>query len=102
MKYIFEEKDIQAGLYVIRQSSPKGSKDLMFASTVCYKVAYTNNNTEKPYGLCNFTTDGWYYPIGDKKAICDHLNNDRDGFRPLQKEELIEILQNSLTGFLKL
>lgn len=99
MRIIFEEKDIQAGLFIIRNSSPIGSKDFRFAATVVFKIGYCIYSKDKPYGRISALTDGLFIPMGSKKDIADYLNNDEYGYRILCKEELIDIIKSSEQGF---
>lgn len=98
MKNIWKVEDITAGLFIIKESSTKKAKDLSFARTVTFKIGWENEKGS-PYGLINIMTDGWYYRIGDKKALVDHLNKDEYGYRPLTKKEMFEMLESSDQGF---
>jgi hypothetical protein len=105
MKYIFEEKDIEACLYVICQTAQDIFKNPSFAATVVYKIGFCNSPeleeaTKGNLGSISCLTDGWYRHIGGKKEVCEWLNNDPRGFRPLTKEEYIFLVNSSNQGFL--
>lgn len=100
MRIFWEEKDIEAGLYIIRNTSPLNSTDLRFARTVTFKIGYDNCNLKSKYGKMECLTDGWYYPIGNtKQSVADHLNADKHGYRKLTKEEYISMVNSSNQGF---
>ena len=88
MKYTWEESDIKAGMFVIKNTCSDVKRNLAFARTVTYKVCFQNNAKESPYGMCSALTDGWVYLIGSKEQVAKHLNEE-SGHRPLTKEELI-------------
>lgn len=96
--FTWELDDIEAGLYVIKNTSPVGSDNLSFARTVIFKVIYSNQSDVK-YGLCNCLTDGWVRQIGTKEQIVEELNS--QDYRPLTKEEYIRVLNGTNQGFLK-
>jgi len=99
MKTIFTEKEIECGMFIIRNSSLKKSNDLSFARTVTFKIGFSHES-EKKYGICNFLTDGFYVGIAkDKKDLCEWLNNDEIGYRPLTKDEVIEMIKSTNQGF---
>jgi hypothetical protein len=100
MKYFWEERDIEAGLFIIRESSPVGSENLRFAATVSFKIGFINNPEVDKYCTISFLTDGWVYPIGaTKQEVADYLNSDRYGYRVMTKEEVFNILNSSTQGF---
>lgn len=99
MRTVFTEKEIECGMFIIKNSSPKKTKDLPFAKTVAFKIGFSHYGDLK-YGLCNFLTDGFYVGVAkDKKELCEHLNNDDVGYRPMTKEEVIQIINYSNQGF---
>ncbi len=101
LKYIWEEKDIICGTYIIKETSPKGSDNLNFARTVTYKIGFDNNDKEKPVNKISCLTDGWVCPIAkDEKEFAEYLNNDEHGFRPLTKEEYLAMINSTNQGFL--
>jgi hypothetical protein len=100
MKNIWTEKDIEAGLYIIRESSPKGSANLSFARTVVFKIGFSFSKGIPKYGKISCLTDGLFCPLGETtKDIADQLNADEIGYRPLTKEEYIKLIENTNQGF---
>ena len=98
-RIIWEEKDIECGLFIVRESANLEIND-GFKTTVCFKLGYCRD-TDKKYGLCNFLTDGWYHSIGKtKQEVVEYLNNDEYGYRPLLKTEVIELFTKFNQGFL--
>lgn len=100
MKYKFEEKDIELGTFVIKNSSPKGSGDLGFASTVAYKICWIPEGKINTYCMVAMFTDGGIFKLGTKDELLQHINEDKHGYRPLTKQELLNILSHSNNGFL--
>ena len=98
MKNIFKPADIQGGMYIIRETSPKDSKNLGFAATVAFKIGW-NAHVNGEYGLISHFTDGMYMKYGTKEELCEKLNNDVAGYRPLTKQEYLKILKNTDQGF---
>lgn len=99
MKNIWQESDIVAGRYIIKESSPKGSCDLSFARSVAFKIGFINSG-DKKYGLTNCLTDGWFCPMAETKAeVAKMLNEDSYGYRPLTKEEYISMVHSTEQGF---
>ena len=56
--------------------------------------------TDKQYCLISLLTDGYVSPVAyTKQGLCDHLNNDDFGYRPLTKEELHKMIDSLQQGF---
>lgn len=94
MKYIWEEKDIEAGRFIIKNTAdhPISKGDIAFARTVTQKIGF-NGASGKNYGISYPFTDGMYLAIGTKKDIVTMLNKD-EGYRPLTKEEAIIMIND--------
>ncbi len=100
MKNLFTEKDIQAGLYIVRETSPKGSKDLSFKCTVAFKIGWDAKADGGDYGFISIFTDGMYCGVAKNKAeMAAYLNEDQHGYRPLTKAEFIELINSTEQGF---
>jgi len=106
MKNIWTPKDIEAGMLIIRESSPKKSTNLSFATTVTYKIGFGHfgekgksekgYDTDQQYCKIAVFTDGLVYPVGfTKQDLCDALNKDEIGYRPLTIDEAISLLEHS-------
>lgn len=99
MKNIFTVKELEIGVFIIRNDAGKPFKDLTFARTVTYKVGYSQYRQQK-YGLCSVLTDGFYVGVANSaKEMADYLNNHKVGFRPLTKDELFQLVNSSNQGF---
>lgn len=99
MKNIFTEHELKCGMFIIKNNVGKPLEDLRFSRTVAFKVGFSHGSVKK-YGLSSFLTDGFYSPISDSlKGLADYLNNDEEGYRPLTKDELIELIVSSDQGF---
>lgn len=90
------------GLFIIKAGIDVYTHNRIgYAATVCWKLIYSLERSIPKYGRCNFLTDGWFYPMANtKEELCELLNNDKEGFRVLTKEEVIYIIQNRQQGFL--
>lgn len=101
MKFIWEEKDIEVGLYIIRNAASDPIRDIGFAHTVVFKIGFIESQTEKRYCKIAVMTDGWICPIADTKAdVAEKLNNDQHGYRPLKKSEFVLLMNQTAQGFL--
>lgn len=81
------------GQYVIRDSFKRGrSKDFRFASSVAYKLCYWNEPDKTSLFLASLT-DGMLIQFVDLEAVCRYLNEDEEGFRPLEPDELVEVVR---------
>jgi len=82
----FEPSDfINGGQMIIRQSSTPGSKDVGFAASVAYKIGWTSRgNTIMMISL----SDGMCIDIPSIEKLCESLNTDAEGYRPMTLEEI--------------
>jgi len=81
MKYLWETKDVKAGMYVVRGDG-NDSTDEKFTRTVTFKVGYLVK-PKKCYCLVNSLTDGWVFPVGTKDELVEYLNKEEKGFYPV-------------------
>ena len=90
------------GLFIIKAGVNVYTHERVgYAATVCWKLIYSLERTIPKYGRCNFLTDGWFYPMANtKEELCEILNNDKDGYRILTKDEVKYIINNRQQGFL--
>lgn len=95
--------EFNVGTYIIKDGADVIT-NLNWSTTVVYKLVW-QITLQRPfkdkvkvlkYGMCNALTDGWTYWIGDKKELCDYLNNGPygDKYRILTLEEMIYIIKN--------
>ena len=92
VKHQFEPLDFEGGgQMVIRNSSPPESKDLIFAASVAYKIGWLAGRDEPNYCLISLT-DGMIISGLTVDGLCEGLNTDECGFRPMTKEEIAAIL----------
>ncbi|MDE2104488.1 MAG: hypothetical protein KGL39_45050 [Patescibacteria group bacterium] len=88
----FNPEDFKgSGQLVIRNSSTRGSKDYGFAVTVAYKVGYLPGR-EKQSVLLVALSDGMATRFDSKQQLCDFLNADSEGFRPMSTSEIRNVL----------
>ena len=100
MKTIFDKNKVSLeGLFIIKETASKPiTKNLDFAKTATFKICYSHKTNE--YTLCNILTDGLL--IGhyeNEDVLIEYLNKDDKGFRPLTKEEMLEMLADTKQGF---
>lgn len=108
IRYIWEEEDIQAGIYICRQSWDEDSKDIAGLCSVTYKLSYLNSfngdSTGGSRGCMAKTaiTDGLVltYPESSedardaKEVFAQALNDDRVGYRLLTNEQVMRRMEH--------
>ena len=86
----FAPVDLQgSGQMVIRRSYT--GKDKAFGVTVAYKVGYLPEFTPSKVLLISLA-DGMATLFPSKEALCNYLNTDGHGFRPMTATEIRDIL----------
>ena len=83
MKTIFEEKDIKAGVYIIRNSCKNVKDNPSFAISVSYLIGWTPSKMVAKVAM----SDGMIL-LFNLKTLCESLNNDKFGYRKLKRSEL--------------
>ena len=100
MRNIFTEKELEAGMFIVRNDAGKPFKDLNFARTVAFKVSYNIFGESEKWGICNFLTDGCFIGItASKELLADHFNDDANGFRQMTQDEVIQLVLSTEQGF---
>ncbi len=94
MKYIWEVDDIKVGMHIIRQSSPVGSKDMGFASTVTYQICWYGEAEKRRYYLSSVTDGMMFGKYKNKEEIVNKFNEDSEGYRILSKQVHIKIIED--------
>lgn len=98
-KILFHPEDLKgSGQLVIRNSFPQNSNDYRYASTVCYKVGYLPER-KKNVVLLIAMSDGLATQYKSKSDLCDFLNNDDPGFRPMTDKEIRNIFGDQGSRF---
>lgn len=99
MKTIFDAKKVDLnGLFIIKETASKPFKDIDFARTVTFKICYSHKTNG--YSLCNILTDGMIVGhYANKDELVKRLNEDENGYRPLTKQEFLEMLEHTQQGF---
>lgn len=102
-RIVFEPGDFDgSGQMIIRNSFPVGNDDLLFASTVAYKIGYSVFKLNKklmPVVLMISLADGGTCVYDTRDDLCKRLNEDSYGYRPMTKEEISAILGNQGNRF---
>lgn len=90
---IFEPSDFEgSGQMIARNSSPPGSQDIGFLASVSYKLGWVAGSDIGPVRVARVAlTDGMISTYENEKALCDMLNADPVGFRPMTKEEIAAV-----------
>ncbi len=101
IKYVFDPGDFDGcGQMVVRNSFPVGCKDYSFGATVSYKVGYRFGEAGKGNDIYLISmADGMCIKHESKQALCDHLNNDISGFRPMTDDEITNIMLSQHNRF---
>lgn len=91
-KIIFEPSDFRgSGQMVVRNSAPLGNDNISFLASVSYKVGYTYT---KEFSVCAISlSDGMITGFGSGEQLCEHLNNDSWGYRPMTKQEIRDVME---------
>lgn len=90
MKTIFEEKDLEAGLYIIRNSSSIDSRDYEFAMTVLFKIGFDAKTNE--YSKISMT-DGMTIRFEKKEDLLKTINEDKYGYRLLNIIQVTNLMR---------
>ena len=105
MRHTWLPEDIEAGLFVIRNSAPKDSKDLGFMRTVTYKVGFlpeqltVSSGSGEKYVKMSVMTDGFVTLPKTKVELAEIFNNDAYGYRPATRKEITDMIMSSVQGF---
>jgi hypothetical protein len=88
IRHVFEPSDFEgAGQMVIRESYPIGDSNLGFGCSVAYKIGYIPGEARNK--RCKISLADGYIKVYDTiEELCDALNNDTEGFRPMTREEI--------------
>jgi hypothetical protein len=97
----FEVKDFEGcGQMVIRNSFPENSKDYSFGATVSYKIGWMSSARSVGNIIMLVSlADGMCLRFDSEQALCDHLNNDSEGYRPMSKVEIARIMETQGNRF---
>ena len=83
MKVKYNEKDIEAGMYLLR-----GEIDM----AALFKIGWTN---KKEYCLISMT-DGWIDVYESKEKLVDWLNKDEEGYIPVDIITVVSMLKTHI------
>lgn len=91
---IFKPSDFEScGQLIVRESSTPHSDDIGFMSSVSYKIGWIMHG-DKPNSTCMISlTDGMIIDVGTVEKLCENLNNDQFGYRPLTVSEMKQITE---------
>lgn len=96
----FEPQDFDGcGQMIIRNTAEPGCKSHTFMATVSYKIGYMFkdriSNTILKISLAN----GMCRAFPSVEALCEDLNNDEAGFRPMTNEEITQVMLSQGSRF---
>jgi hypothetical protein len=98
-KFVFEETDFQgAGQMIIRESATKGIKDPTFGATVSYKIGWMPGKGSNTMAMISLA-DGMIITFKSTKALCDKLNSDQCGYRPMTDDEITKVMVSQHNRF---
>lgn len=98
VRYKFFPEDFKGGgQMIIRNSSPIGSTDFGFAISVAYKIGFVGFSSKSTVMIS--LADGMVSKSMTIKELCDHLNDDEWGYRPMTIVEIENILGKQGNGF---
>lgn len=95
MRIIWKETDLIGGRYIIHNSYTIKNKNIAFASTVAFKIGWTlaSMGSKEEIMLISLS-DGLCQPFRSKLHLCNFLNNDIYGFRPLDGKTMGRIIKH--------
>jgi hypothetical protein len=99
MKNIFTKEEIRLGMALIRNDVGKPIIDNDFARTVTMKVSHSVDNGKVRYGVSFPLSCGLYAQLGSMDDVLEYINEDRFGYRPITKEEYIQLVESSNQNF---
>jgi hypothetical protein len=96
IRHIFEPKDFDGrGQTVVRASYQKDSVNFGYLTSVAYKIGYSDDVRlgEKQKACLISLSDGMVVIYDSIEDVCDRLNNDPHGYRPLENNEACAIVE---------
>lgn len=95
-RHHFEKDDFYgSGQMIVRNSAKLGTENTLFMLSVSYKIGWIlQREGYKPARIS--LSDGMVVEFTDITALCDALNSDDLGFRPMTTEEIVSVM--SLEG----
>ena len=92
-KFVFESSDFEgSGQMVVRQSSPLGTTNISFMASVSYKIGWKSQPHSPNTALKISLTDGMCREFESLEKLCENLNNDECGYRPMTVEEIRAVM----------
>lgn len=92
IRHVFEPSDFAgSGQMIIRNSYKIGNSNTGFGASVAYKIGYivgVERNKRCKISL----SDGLVMVYDSTEDLCNALNNDQYGFRPMTQNEISTIL----------
>lgn len=89
----FEPSDFRGcGQIIVRNSFPIGSTEYDHATTVSYKIGFLAGNKDKKI-LKISLADGMTIQYRTINDLCNALNNDEYGYRPMNEKEIQIIMK---------
>lgn len=90
-RYEFEPQDFEgSGQMVIRNSAEPGCTDYTFMATVSYKIGYQHSVGPNTVFMVSLA-DGQCRDYPSKAALCESLNKDQVGYRPMTDQEITQV-----------
>jgi hypothetical protein len=91
VRYKFFPDDFEgSGQMIIRNSFPIGSTDFLFGISVAYKIGYVDFSSKSTVMIS--LADGMVSKPKTLEELCNELNNDELGYRPMTEAEIENIL----------
>lgn len=88
----FNEKNIKCGTFLLHNSCETNNH-----RNVVFKISYVFMNRIKKFGLVNVFDDGFFYVATDSLSkLAECLNEDEEGYKKINLEDVINIAQNVL------
>lgn len=88
-RVIFEPRDFYGcGQIIVRESFPRDCTDYSQAITLAYKIGFMSDEEKNSRIVMISLADGLVLKCGSVEQLCERLNNDSEGYRPMSDVEI--------------
>lgn len=92
-KFYFEPSDfVSGGQMIIRQACSTNCKDIAFMCSVSYKIGWKSNLSKGNSVIKISLSDGMCIEYENEQVLCDKLNSDEQGYRPMTQQEINSVM----------
>jgi len=100
-RYEFEPQDFDgSGQMIIRDSAEPGCANHTFMATVSYKIGYQHHVGPNTVFMVSMA-DGMCRAFPSTESMCESLNEDPVGYRPMTSQEIAQVMGDQGNRFPK-